>query len=288
MNLRFEIVDVFTDRPFAGNQLAVVYGGEVLPGAAMQALAAEFGFAETVFPLPPTTPGADYRLRIFTPSAELPFAGHPSVGAAWALARAGVVRRGELVQECGAGLLPVLVDDTGARLGGATPTLGPVLDAGRLAAAVGLAPSDVDFSVTAGVAGAGISFGFLPLAPGAVSAAVPDAAALRRIAELGTGLVVLAFDGRVAHARMFGPAVGVAEDPATGSAALALGGWLVSRGLLPSAGTSSYRVHQGAEIGRPSTLDCTVTAVDGAATSTTVRGAVAAVATGEIVVPADI
>ena len=88
--LRYEIVDVFTDRPFTGNPLAVVFGGDALSGDQMQALAREFNLSETVFVLPPTTGEATYRLRIFTPGAELPFAGHPSVGAAVTQLRAGL------------------------------------------------------------------------------------------------------------------------------------------------------------------------------------------------------
>src|SRR2546423_8331596 len=94
--LRYEIVDVFTDRPFTGNPLAVVYGAEGLSGEQMQALAREFHLSETAFPLPPTDPGATYRLRIFTPERELPFAGHPSVGAAVAQCRAGLIKAGDL------------------------------------------------------------------------------------------------------------------------------------------------------------------------------------------------
>uniref|UniRef100_UPI0028B0D18A PhzF family phenazine biosynthesis protein n=1 Tax=Pseudonocardia pini TaxID=2758030 RepID=UPI0028B0D18A len=111
MALHFDVVDVFTDRPYAGNPLAVVRAEEhELSTGAMQRIADEFHLSETVFTLPPSSPGADYRVRIFTPAVELPFAGHPSVGAAWVLARDGAIRHGEVVQECGAGLLPVRVD----------------------------------------------------------------------------------------------------------------------------------------------------------------------------------
>ncbi|HEY9418018.1 MAG TPA: PhzF family phenazine biosynthesis isomerase, partial [Pseudonocardia sp.] len=114
--LRFDVVDVFADRPFAGNPLAVVHGASGLRTTQLQALAREFNLSETVFPLPPTQPGADYRARIFTPASELPFAGHPSVGVAWVLGRDGIVGHGDAVQECGAGLLPVTVTATGARV----------------------------------------------------------------------------------------------------------------------------------------------------------------------------
>ena len=107
--LPYEIVDVFTDRPFAGNPLAVVFGGDELATDQMQALANEFHLSETIFVLPPTEPGATYRVRIFTPEAELPFAGHPSVGAAVTQLRRGLIQPGPVIQECGAGLLPIEV-----------------------------------------------------------------------------------------------------------------------------------------------------------------------------------
>ena len=283
--LSYDVVDVFTDRAFAGNPLAVVHGGVDLGDDAMQAIAAEFGLSETAFPLPSSTPDADYRLRIFTPARELPFAGHPSVGAAWVLARAGRIRTGDVVQECGAGLLPVRVDEAGAQVDGGRPEVGPLLDGAALAAAVGLGPSDVDFDVPAGVAAAGVPFAFLALHPGAVARAVPDPAAVRPATGGLTGLAVVAFDraaGR-AHARMFAPGVGVPEDPATGSAAVALAIFLVDRGVLPADGQSAFTVAQGGEIGRPSRLEVRVRAEGGSAVSTSVRGGVVAVARGELV-----
>jgi trans-2,3-dihydro-3-hydroxyanthranilate isomerase len=284
-HLTYDVVDVFTDRAYAGNPLAVVHGGDDLGDAAMQAIAAEFGLSETVFPLPPTTSDADYRLRIFTPARELPFAGHPSVGAAWVLARAGRIRTGDVVQECGAGLLPVRVDEAGARVNGGRAEVGPALDGVALAAAVGLGPADVDSDVPAGVAAAGVAFAFLALQPGAVARAVPDLAAVRAVTSGLTGLALVAFDraaGR-AHVRMFAPDLGVPEDPATGSAAVALAVFLVDRGALPADGPSAFTVAQGGEIGRPSRLQVRVDAVGGAAVTTSVRGGVAAVARGELV-----
>ncbi|MDP9418511.1 MAG: PhzF family phenazine biosynthesis isomerase, partial [Actinomycetota bacterium] len=106
--LRYEIVDVFTERAFAGNPLAVVLDGESLTAEQMQALAREFNLSETAFPL--ASHDVDYALRIFTPQVELPFAGHPSVGAAWVLASSGRIGTGEVVQRCGAGDLPLSVE----------------------------------------------------------------------------------------------------------------------------------------------------------------------------------
>jgi trans-2,3-dihydro-3-hydroxyanthranilate isomerase len=283
--LRYEVVDVFTDRPFAGNPLAVVHGGDELAGDQLQAVAREFNLSETIFVLPPTTAEATYRVRIFTPNAEIPFAGHPSVGVAATLHRAGRFPAGTVVQECGAGLLPIVVEATGsATLTGATPYLGPELDPGPLLGAAGL--TDADFAGPAPrVAGCGLDFTYLHVRPDAVARAAADATAMR--AAGADRLDVFAWDQATAtaHVRMFAPALGVPEDPATGSAALGLGVWLVAAGLLPGEGKAAYRVRQGAEIHRPSTLDCVVEASGGAAVSTTVSGHVMPVATGEIAVP---
>src|SRR5919202_1279179 len=107
--LEYEIVDVFTGAPYAGNPLAIVYGGESLSTGQLQTLASEVNLSETSFPMPLTdddrAAGATYRVRIFTPATELPFAGHPTIGTAWALARRGVIHPGENAQACGAGLI---------------------------------------------------------------------------------------------------------------------------------------------------------------------------------------
>jgi trans-2,3-dihydro-3-hydroxyanthranilate isomerase len=284
-SVAYEIVDVFTDRPFTGNPLAVVFGAEVLSADQMRALAREFNLSETVFLLPATQPGATYRARIFTPNAELPFAGHPSVGAAVTGVRRGLFAPGTVVQECGAGLLPIDVKDGAATLTGGTPTVGAPLDPAGLLAAAGLAAEDLAPGPPPRVAGCGLEFPFLPVRPDAVGRAKVDTAAAER-AGLAT-IDVFAWDPATwaAHARMFGPGLAVPEDPATGSAALGLGVWLVTSGLLPGDGESAYTVHQGAEIHRPSVLACTVTAAGGAVTAATVSGAVVPIARGEIAIP---
>lgn len=282
--LRYDVVDVFTDRPFAGNPLAVVHGAAELSTAAMQAVAAEFGLSETAFVLPPTVAAADYRLRIFTPRTELVFAGHPSVGSAWVLARAGLIAAGSVVQECAAGLIGVQVDEAGAQVDGGVPVVGPRLDGAALAAAVGLVPGELDPEFAAGVAAAGAPFAFLPVFAPAVARAVPDPVRMRAVVPDPLGLTVLAFDGgaRRAHVRMFRPGSRAGEDPATGSAAVALAVFLVDRGALAGDGRSTFVVRQGAEVGRPSQLDVAVAAENGVATRTSVRGGVVAVARGEL------
>ncbi|GAA4559862.1 PhzF family phenazine biosynthesis protein [Pseudonocardia xishanensis] len=280
MGLHFDVVDVFTGRAYAGNPLAVVRSEEQeLSTEAMQRIAGEFHLSETVFTLPPTTPEADYRVRIFTPAVELPFAGHPSVGAAWVLARDGMIKHGDVVQECGAGLLPVFVDADGARVAGGRPEVGDDLEAPLLADAAGLTVDDVDGAAAPGIAAAGVPFAFLLVRPDAVARAAPDAAS---IGALGlTGLVVVSVEGAAAHLRMFGAGVGVDEDPATGSAAVALGVFLADRGLLDD-GESTVTITQGVEMGRPSLLELTVQVEAGVVRGTTVRGGVVAVSRGEL------
>ncbi|MGN9807803.1 PhzF family phenazine biosynthesis protein [Micromonospora sp. BQ11] len=282
--LAYEIVDVFTDRPFTGNPLAVVFGAEALATEQMQALAVEFNLSETVFLLPPTQVGATYRARIFTPAAEIPFAGHPSVGAAVTAARRGLFGVGQVTQECVAGVLPIEVTSTGATLTGGTPTLGPELDPEPLLEMVGLAAAD-HAGPAPRVAGCGLEFPYLPVRPDAVARARVNAAAVERYGV--EHLSVFSWDAaaQTAHARVFVPGLGVPEDPATGSAALGLGVWLVASGLLPGDGHAAYTVRQGVEMGRPSAMACTVTAAGGQAVGATVAGQVVPVARGEIIVP---
>jgi trans-2,3-dihydro-3-hydroxyanthranilate isomerase len=277
--LSYEIVDVFTDRPFAGNPLAVVFGADELSRDQMQALAREFNLSETVFALPPTVEGATYRARIFTPAAELPFAGHPSVGVAVTQMLRGVFGPGVVHQECGAGVLPIEVRDDGrATLTGGQPTVGPELDPAPLLAAAGLDPEDF-VGPPPRMAGCGLEFPYLSVRPDAVPRSRPDPA--------GADVVVFAWDPaqRRAHTRVFAPSVGVPEDPATGSAALGFGVWLVAAGLLPADGPSSYVIRQGVEMHRPSTLECALEAAAGAAVRVNVTGSVVRVAGGEIAVP---
>jgi trans-2,3-dihydro-3-hydroxyanthranilate isomerase len=132
--LEYHVVDVFSERAFAGNPLAVVMGGEQLATAQMQAIASEFQLSETAFPIHPTSSsaaaevGANYQLRIFTPDTELPFAGHPSIGTAWVLQQLGWFGPGEVGQLCGEGLLPLSVDVNGATLTGGVARVGEPID----------------------------------------------------------------------------------------------------------------------------------------------------------------
>ena len=287
-NLEFEVVDVFTRTAFEGNPLAVVLGGERLSVRQMQAVAVEFALSETVFPLAPDDAerarGVDYRLRIFTPTEELPFAGHPSIGTAWLMAQRGVVQPGRVVQACGAGDLPLEVAPGGGEvtLTGGTPTLGPEVDRDEVAAAMRLAPDDL-VDPAPRIAGTGLPYCYVRVGEGALARVDPD---LRSLAAIGS-VYVFAWNGLDdVRARMFGPDIGVAEDPATGSAALGLGVHAVTSALLPRDGVSTFVVRQGAEMGRPSELRVAVEARDGAAVSARVAGDVARVSLGRIAIPA--
>ncbi|WP_127498293.1 PhzF family phenazine biosynthesis protein [Actinoplanes solisilvae] len=282
----YEIVDVFTDRPFAGNPLAVVYHAEALATDQLHTLAREFNLSETVFVLPPTDPSATYRARIFTPESELPFAGHPSVGAAVTSMRRGLFPPGEVVQECGAGLLPITVTEAGgATLTGGEPALGAPLDPAPLLEVAGLTAEDYADLAPPRSAGCGLDWMYLPVRREALATVRIDSAAASRAGVTDLSVFSWSPETNEAHARVLIPGGSVPEDPATGSAALGLGVWLVASGLLPGEGTSAYRVHQGIEMKRPSLLECTVTATGGAATSATVAGHVCPIARGEIAVP---
>ena len=278
--LDYEVVDVFTGTPFTGNPLAVVLDADDLSTPALQAIADEFHLSETAFPMEPEPGG--YRLRIFTPEVELPFAGHPSVGAAWVLRSLGRLRTGPVVQSCGAGQLPLDVADDAVALTGGAPSYGPVLDAAPLLAGCGL--DEQDLAGPARTASCGLGFTYLPVRAEALARVEVDVAALKRL-QLGGGatfggLSVYAWDGTAARCRVFAFEAGVAEDPATGSAALGLGVHLVASGQLPDGG--AYDVVQGVEMGRPSHLSCTVTVSGGEPVSATVRGTVVPVATGRL------
>src|SRR4051812_41691250 len=175
--LEYEVVDVFAPRAFAGNPLAVVFDADALTTEQCQALANEFHLSETSFLSAPTEPGADYKVRIFTPFAELPFAGHPSVGAAHSLVRTGRLVAGRLRQECGVGVLDVLVDGEGATLTGGAPSLSDARASTALAAAVGLASEDLA-GVPVHMAGCGLPFTYLAVRREAVDRAAPDGGAM--------------------------------------------------------------------------------------------------------------
>ncbi len=296
--LSFDVVDVFTDRPFAGNQLAVVHGAEDLTTAQCLALAQEFGYSETTFPVPRGE--GEYALRIFTPGGEIPFAGHPTLGTAWVLRSRGELASESVVQHCGAGEIGVRFLPDGEVELTATPhdLAGPLDDAlvATLLEDVGLSLSDV--AGPAWLAGTGLTFVHLAVTEDAVRRARPSLRPLSgyadRLAAVGAtadpveGLNLHHVSGDApelsVRSRVFVPGLDVAEDPATGSAAAGLGLALVVAGRLPEGGR--YTITQGVEMGRPSTLAGRVEVTSGSVERVHVAGRVQPVAAGRIVVPA--
>ena len=283
LSLTYHVVDVFTSRAFAGNGLAVVLDADDLTTAQMQAMAREFNLSETTFVLTPTTAEATYRVRIFTPTDELPFAGHPSVGTAWTLKNLGRFGDGRVVQECGAGLLPLEISGDKVELTGGAITQSEPLDAAPLLAAVGLSADDLAGAEPRSC-GAGLDWTYLQVRDEALARVNVDLARLKALPP--AGVYVFSYDGSgQVHSRCIAAGLGVPEDPATGSAAVGLGVYLVAAGLVPGDGTSSYEIRQGIEMGRPSTLFGTVTAKDGRAVEVKVAGTTVPVATGTITAP---
>jgi trans-2,3-dihydro-3-hydroxyanthranilate isomerase len=303
MRHRFLTADVFTDQIFGGNQLAVFPDGRGLETGQMQRTAREFNFSETVFVLPPDSPTHTRRLRIFTPQEEIPFAGHPTIGTAFVLASIGDLRLEEewtrIVFEEGAGPVPVRIRAPGGRpvfsqlVAPRPPEFGPPPPArADLAAMLSLDPVDL-LDEPQGPQGVscGLPFLLIPLVNrDAVQRARVRIDVWEKVLALywSPHAYVFAFDaerpGHDLRARMFGPAVGVVEDPATGSAATALGGYLGVRDRLRD-GTLRFVVEQGFEMGRPSILEIEVDKKKGAISEIRVGGASVLVSEGTMEIP---
>ncbi|WP_051836844.1 PhzF family phenazine biosynthesis protein [Streptomyces sp. NRRL WC-3742] len=281
----YRIVDMFTDRPFGGSPLGVVPHAQGLSTASMQAIAAELNTAETAFVLPPTDPDCAYRVRVFSPAAESPHGSHCAVGTAATLVRLGIVPAGPLLQECGTGRQQLAAEPGRATLTAAGAVRGADLDPKALLALTGLDEADLEGpdGLTPRSAGFGAGFAFLPVRPPALDRARPD---LPGMAGAGLpALCLFTWDDaeRTAHARLFAPGFGIPEDPACGPVAMALGALLAEAGRLPATdGTHAYTVHQGARLGRPATLACTVSLEGGRVVRGGTTGQVTPVASGRI------
>ncbi|MGQ0736044.1 MAG: PhzF family phenazine biosynthesis protein [Acidobacteriota bacterium] len=271
-------LDVFTNRRFEGNQLAVFPDGRGLDAVTMQKIAREMNFSESTFILPPEQPDTDVRMRIFTPGAELPMAGHPTIGSTFALAHLGVIanRRARWVFGLGVGPTPVELSWGGTGLTFAwmdqrpPDTREPIVSAEDLTRAIGADLSSfTDTALPAEEISCGVPFLYLPLASrAAVDAATPDLAALRRLGSAFSGghvgvmfFTVEPIDPDVAvYSRMFAPGFGVPEDPATGSACGPLGCYLVKHGLVSADKAAKGIVcQQGVAMGRPSRIHIAIT-----------------------------
>ena len=296
----YVVLDVFTERPLAGNALAVVFDAGELDDARMQAIAREFNLSETVFVLPAENPMHSAHLRIFTPLRELAFAGHPTVGTAVALARCvadGNPERHEqmLVLEEGIGAIRCGVFIKGERSGHAIfdavkvpEALSVEADREQMAAALGLLPGEIGFENHQPSAfTAGLPYTFVPVRDLATIARVQPAP--ERLSAIVGGPAGAAYvycrqtvgaDNHF-HARMFAPDLGFSEDPATGSAAAAFAG-VVRHFDQPPAGGHRYVIEQGLEMGRPGRMVLELDVENGTIEAVRVGGDAVVVAEGTL------
>lgn len=260
MTAAYLVYDVFTETRFGGNQLAVFPDAAGLPDEKLQSIAREFNFSETTFVYPPQNPAHTARVRIFTPTSEVPFAGHPTIGTAIALHDLG--RGGEMVLELGVGPIPCTVGPKGASF--TTPVPLQIVahpPADLVAATLGLTVADLRLDRHAPVqASLGLAFVFVELVDrAALARARPQIDAIRTAAAAypaGLDFAVFCYcrDGETVDARMFAPLDNVPEDPATGSASATLGAFLAS---LPG-GPRRLAIAQGDDMGRPSRIAVSV------------------------------
>jgi trans-2,3-dihydro-3-hydroxyanthranilate isomerase len=273
---RYLHYDVFTDRLFGGNQLAVFLDGRGLSAETMQAIAKEMNFSETTFVLPAEQAGTDARMRIFTPGEELPAAGHPTIGSTFALARSGAIApsRDRFVFGLGIGPVPVSLTWKGDDLSFAwmtqkTPSFGaPIADGGVAAAALSLSPASVEATGhPVQEVSCGVPFVYVPLASRRdVDSAALNAAAFDSLltsAKLASHGIFLfsaepGSDGATAYSRMFAPGLGIVEDPATGIASGPLGCYLVKHRIVPAEKAGAMLSLQGVKMGRPSHVHISV------------------------------
>jgi trans-2,3-dihydro-3-hydroxyanthranilate isomerase len=301
--LKFYQADVFTGQPFGGNPVAVFPNAQGLTDFELQQIAREMNLSETVFVLPPTDEAAVVRLRIFTPTQEIPFAGHPVLGTFYVLAQLGLIAVTDgvtrVMQECNIGLFPVEIH---AREGQVTRVvmtqpkplfLGSIEeteDLLHISKTLGLPKYQiVDTKAPVMVVSTGLPVVIVPVrALTAVRSIEPDASAIVDMCErFGTnGIMVYTTmtveDHATVHTRMFAPAIGILEDPATGSASGAMGAYLVHNGLVEVGPLTEIIIEQGYEIGRPSRILVQVESDDDAIQTVKVGGQVVMVVEGTL------
>jgi trans-2,3-dihydro-3-hydroxyanthranilate isomerase len=306
--MRYLHLDVFTDRPFEGNQLAVFPEPRGLSTAQMQTIAREMNFSESTFIFPAEGQGADPRagrakMRIFTPGAELPMAGHPTIGSTFALAHEGTIRSGQtaFVFELGVGPTPVSLEWAGDALSFAwmtqlLPSFGEVApDRAAWAAAIGIEERELVPDLPLQVVSCGVPFMFVPIASrAAVDRVAIERTALARcyaqagIQELPTFFFTMDGAGengssaQTVYSRMLAPGFGITEDPATGGASGPLGCYLVHYDIVPSDAAGDIVSLQGVAMGRPSRIHISLDARDGGITRVRVGGRSVLVGHGEL------
>ena len=297
MRRRFITADVFTDQPFGGNPVAVLPEAEGLSTDQMQKLAREFNLSETVFVLPPDDPRNTRRLRIFVPTKEIPFAGHPTIGTALILASIGEIDlnepRTDIVFEMEAGPVPVSIEVANGRPVGATltapqsPEIREAPSRDMMAAMLSLKPDQI---VRAEMASCGNPFILVQVKDrSALERSRFDMAGWRRIGDDAFATEPFIFteeapEGFDIQARMYAPHVGIPEDPATGSAAAAFAGWLGHHDPMEN-GTLRRVIAQGVEMGRPSRLEIEVDKQDGEVIAVRVSGSAVLISEGAIEMP---
>jgi trans-2,3-dihydro-3-hydroxyanthranilate isomerase len=300
---RYLHLDVFTDRIFEGNQLAVFPQPQGLSTEQMQQIAKEMAFSETTFIFPAEGRG-DVKMRIFTPGAELPMAGHPTIGSTFALALEGVIKPGQeqLVFELGIGPTPVSLEWNGAGLAFAwmtqpLPTFGTALtDRDAVATAAGVSPADLGPDLPVQVVSCGVPFLFVPMATRqAVDAVTIDRKALARccgdagVDELPVFCLTTERDhsgggttGETVYSRMLAPGFGIVEDPATGAASGPLGSYLFHHGVVAADVAREMVSLQGVAMGRPSRIHISIDSSAGTITRVRVGGTSVLVGRGEL------
>lgn len=294
---RYLHYDVFTDRRFGGNQLAVFPDAAGLADHTMQQIAREIGFAETTFVTRADAPGTDVRMRIFTPGTELPMAGHPVVGSTFALAREGAIAAGRTgwVYGLNIGPTPVSMEWRASQLSFAwmtqrLPEYGPVIDdTPRIAAALGVRVEDIlATGLPVEQVSCGVPFVFVPLQTrDAVDRAAPDPRLLDFEAYVFTMDRAASSDGAMTYSRMFAPQFGVAEDPATGAASGPLGSYLVKHELVTDDQARAMVNLQGVKMGRPSRIHISIDSANGDISRVRVGGTAVFVAEGTMEIDAD-
>jgi trans-2,3-dihydro-3-hydroxyanthranilate isomerase len=298
---RYLHLDVFTDRAFEGNQLAVFPEPQGLDTPAMQRIAKEMNFSESTFIFPKEGPG-DVRMRIFTPGQELPMAGHPTIGSTFALAIEGTIAKGrdEFVFELGVGPTPVSLewDASGLSFAWMTqprPTFGTVIrDRSALAAAVGVSAGDLIEGLPVQHVSCGVPFLYVPLGTRAAvdSVAIDRKSYTRICGESGINELPVFFftteraagSPETVYSRMLAPGFGITEDPATGSASGPLGAYLVHHHVVDADAARSMLSLQGVAMGRPSRLYISIDSDDDRITRVRVGGKSVLVGRGELAV----
>ena len=301
--LHYELIDVFTSSPFGGNQLAVFHDETELPAETMQKISRELNLSETVFIRSPNNSENQKSLRIFTPKVELPMAGHPTVGAAFVLADKGLLPteagQNRWILEEQIGEIPVTVYKEGTKISKVEmtqplPVFGSHFQkAGLVADLLSLSPRDLDQRFPIQSVSSGVPFLFIPVRTLKAMKEIKFRADIweRQFSQNQYTQHIFVFTMQTedkqstVHSRMFAPAMGIQEDPATGAAGGPLGAYLVQHGVIPQAKDGKYtiRSEQGFEIKRPSYIDITLTKTGSSISDVKIGGQAASIGRGQII-----